>query len=199
VRYAEGHHLEIADAVARVLVQRSVDPNEVASALATLREQDNGRQFFRFLDMVVQEGQAVVRSGRTMDYYSHIRDVCREHLTPFQDEPRKMAYILGWAVRLMRYYRAEVQSTKDVAPSRRQAQSKRPATVPAGERQSGQVKFFRGDKGYGFIIPDGGGKDVFVHKSQLAGGLTALSSGQQVTYEVGQGRKGPEARDVRPA
>jgi CspA family cold shock protein len=194
VKYAEGQYMETAGAVARVLIQRSVDPNEVASTLATLRELESGPQFFRFLDTVVQEGQAVVRSGRTLDYYRHIRDVCREHLMPFQDEPKKMAYILGWAVRLMRYYRVEGQPTKKITPARKQ-----PAVTPAGERQSGQVKFFREDSGYGFITPQGGGKDVFVHKSQLTGGLTALSSGQRVTYEVGQGRKGPEARDVRPA
>ena len=185
--------LDVANVIAQSLVARGTDPNEVSSVLATLREQEDGPQFFRFLDTVVREGRAVVRSGRTLDYYRHIRDVCHEHLTPFQDEPEKMAYILGWAIRLMRYYRVESQSAKRTAPVR-----KRPAAAPAGERQSGQVKFFREDKGYGFITPKGGGKDVFVHKSQLAGGLTALSSGQQVTYEVGQGRKGPEARDVQP-
>jgi CspA family cold shock protein len=181
------------------LAQKHVDPNEVASALATLREQKDGRQFFRFLDTVVREGRAVVRSGRTLDYYRHIRDVCSEHLMPFQDHPENMAEILGWAIRLMRYYRVEGQVTKGVTRRTRPKRVRRPAAAPAGERLSGRVKFFRKDKGYGFITPDSGGDDIFVHKSQLSGGLTSLSDGQQVTYEVGQGRKGPEARDVRPA
>jgi cold shock CspA family protein len=193
------NELETADLIARSLAAHGTDPNEVASALATLRDMNEGSQFFRFLDTVVRDGQAVVRSGRTLDYYRHIRDVCREYLSPYQGEPKEMAYILGWAIRLMRYYRVEGQVSRGTArPARTKRDRRRPAS-PAGERQSGRVKFFRQDRGYGFIAPDGGGKDVFVHKSQLASGLTSLAEGQSVTYEVGQGRKGPEARDVRPA
>lgn len=199
MRYLEGHYLQAADAIARDLVQRSVDPNEVTSVLATLREQKDGREFLRFLDTVVREGRAVVRSGRTLDYYRHIRDVCHEHLMPFQEHPKEMAKVLGWAIRLMRYYRVEGQVRKEVARRARPKRTRRPAAAPAGGRQSGRVKFFHEDRGYGFITPDGGGKDVFVHKSQLAAGLTGLFGGQRVTYEVGQARKGPEARNVRPA
>lgn len=196
MRYLEEYY-EAADAIARDLVKRRVDPNEVASALATLRDMNDGSQFFRFLETVVQDGQAVVRSGRTLDYYRHIRDVCTEYLLPYQGEPKKMAYILGWAVRLMRYYRVEGQVSRGTARPPRPKRDRRRTAPPGGERQSGRVKFYRQDKGYGFIAPDSGGKDVFVHKSQLAGGLTHLAEGQQVTYEVGQGRKGPDARDVR--
>jgi CspA family cold shock protein len=190
---------EAADAIARDLAQRHVDPNEVASALATLRDMNEGGQFFRFLDTVVQHGEAVIRSGRTLDYYRHIREVCTKYLLPYQGEPKKMAYILGWAVRLMRYYRVAGQVSKGTARPPRPKRDRRRVTPPGGERQSGRVKFYLQDKGYGFIAPDSGGKDVFVHKSQLAGELTHLAKGQQVTYEVGQGRKGPDARDVRPA
>ena len=194
---AEQRYQNVSDVMAQALVSRKVDPNEVSSALATLRGLEDGRQFFRFLDTVVREGRAVVRSGQTLDYYRHILDVCREHLTPYQGEPKEMAYILGWAVRLMRYYRTEgLQVEKPLHPRSR---PEKPSQAPAGERQSGKVKFFRVDRGFGFITPEGGGKDVFVHKSQLAGGLDDLAEGQRVTYEAGQGRKGPEARDVRPA
>ncbi len=53
---------------------------------------------------------------------------------------------------------------------------------------TGTVKFFNQDKGFGFITPDSGGADVFVHVSALQGS-TALREGQKVSYEVGQDRK----------
>jgi CspA family cold shock protein len=63
---------------------------------------------------------------------------------------------------------------------------------------TGTVKFFNADKGFGFISrPDG--EDVFVHFSNIAGdGYKTLTEGQNVTFEVGPGRKGPEALNVRP-
>lgn len=63
---------------------------------------------------------------------------------------------------------------------------------------SGTVKFFNGDKGYGFITPEDGGKDVFVHHSNVSDSVN-LDEGMKVTFEVGEGRKGPEAVDVRVA
>ncbi len=64
--------------------------------------------------------------------------------------------------------------------------------------ETGTVKWFSMKKGYGFITPDGGGKDVFVHISALErSGLTALSEGQAVVVDVVEGRKGPEAAGVR--
>ncbi|TCR66686.1 cold-shock protein [Rhizobium sp. BK376] len=52
---------------------------------------------------------------------------------------------------------------------------------------TGSVKFFNGDKGFGFITPDNGGADVFVHISGVRGG--SLNDGDKVSYEVGQDRK----------
>jgi CspA family cold shock protein len=62
----------------------------------------------------------------------------------------------------------------------------------------GTVKWFNGEKGFGFIAPDGGGADVFVHYSEIdGGGFRTLDDGQQVTYTVAQGAKGPQATGVR--
>ncbi|MCB0994979.1 MAG: cold-shock protein [Acidimicrobiales bacterium] len=61
----------------------------------------------------------------------------------------------------------------------------------------GTVKFFNSEKGYGFITQDSG-PDVFVHYSNISGsGYRSLDEGQRVEFEIGPGRKGPEALDVR--
>lgn len=63
---------------------------------------------------------------------------------------------------------------------------------------SGVVKFFNSEKGYGFIAPDDGGKDVFVHFSGIAGsGYRSLEQGQKVEFDVAPGKKGDEAQNVR--
>jgi cold shock protein len=64
---------------------------------------------------------------------------------------------------------------------------------------TGTVKFFNDEKGFGFILQDDGGKDLFVHVSEIQGDrLSSLNEGQKVEYEVGQGRKGPCAVNVTP-
>jgi len=65
---------------------------------------------------------------------------------------------------------------------------------------TGKVKWFSESKGYGFIEPEDGGKDVFVHFSTIAGeGFKTLQEGQAVTYESEQSAKGPQATKVTPA
>jgi CspA family cold shock protein len=62
---------------------------------------------------------------------------------------------------------------------------------------SGTVKWFNDEKGYGFITPNDGGSDLFVHHSNIQmGGFKSLKDGQQVQYEAAQGKKGPEATNV---
>ena len=62
---------------------------------------------------------------------------------------------------------------------------------------TGTVRWFNETKGYGFITPDEGGKDVFVHFSGIIGeGFKTLSEGSKVEFEVRQGQKGPEAANV---
>jgi cold shock protein len=66
--------------------------------------------------------------------------------------------------------------------------------------QEGTVKWFSAEKGYGFINPDDGSKDLFVHYSGIAGdGFKSLEEGEKVTYEATQGRKGLQAENVSKA
>jgi cold shock protein len=63
----------------------------------------------------------------------------------------------------------------------------------------GTVKWFNAEKGFGFIQPDDGGDDLFVHFSAInMSGYKSLDEGQQVSFEVTQGQKGPQASEVTP-
>jgi cold shock protein len=63
---------------------------------------------------------------------------------------------------------------------------------------AGTVKWFNSEKGYGFITPADGSKDLFVHFSAIQGeGYKSLNEGQKVEYEATQGQKGPQASNVR--
>lgn len=65
--------------------------------------------------------------------------------------------------------------------------------------EKGKVKWFNDQKGFGFITPDAGGKDLFCHHSEIqADGFRTLAEGQAVTYEAVQDAKGPKATKVTP-
>jgi len=64
---------------------------------------------------------------------------------------------------------------------------------------TGIVKWFSSRKGFGFIVPDDGSDDLFVHHSEIkTDGYASLEEGQKVEFEVGQGKKGPCATNVIP-
>ena len=65
---------------------------------------------------------------------------------------------------------------------------------------TGKVKWFNGSKGFGFIAPDDGGEDLFVHHTEIkTEGYASLDEGQSVEFEVGEGKKGPCATNVVPS
>lgn len=63
-------------------------------------------------------------------------------------------------------------------------------------KSKGTVKFFNSQKGFGFITPESGGKELFVHVNSLEGDTQSLNEGQSVEYDEEEGRKGPEAKNV---
>lgn len=64
---------------------------------------------------------------------------------------------------------------------------------------TGVVKWFNAEKGFGFIVPDDGGKELFAHYSEIrAEGYKTLAENQRVNFEVEEGQKGPSAKNIHP-
>ena len=120
-------HFAIAEQVARQLTVSSVDPNELAKVTIYARLHPS-RDLFRFLETLVNRGDLLVRSGRTLGYYRDIQRVCQTYLRDYIDQPQEVARILGWSVRLMLYY--NVVGLEERAPTPPRRPSDRPSLPP---------------------------------------------------------------------
>lgn len=94
--------MERASAFALDLRAKEVDPNEAQKALAYLRTRKDGKAFFAYLQAIVDNGRAVIRSNQTIEYYRNLLTASQQHLRDLS--PCDMALTLGWAIRLLRYY-----------------------------------------------------------------------------------------------
>ncbi len=98
----------IAHNLAMTLVKENTDVNELGKAIAYLRSIVNqpqaGTRFFKYLKTLVNNGRQIGHSGKTTDYYRSIERACSQYLQE-QANPHTILKILGWAMRLMRYYK----------------------------------------------------------------------------------------------
>lgn len=101
----EEKDFEVAHEIAKQLVSYDTDVNEVSKALEYLILYKDKNEFLVFLRKIIDNGFVVVRSNKTLDYYRNILNACNTHLKDY-NKYKDMADVLGWAIRLMRYYRA---------------------------------------------------------------------------------------------
>ncbi|MGB7442690.1 MAG: hypothetical protein WA919_16625 [Coleofasciculaceae cyanobacterium] len=120
---------QMAHAIAQTLVKDNTDVNELGKAIAYLRSYANrenaGAKFFDYLETLAKNGRQIGHSKRTSDYYENIENACSQYLKAYQDDAQVMLHILGWASRLMRYYKNAgpiEEITAPVVESARQAE-----------------------------------------------------------------------------
>ncbi|MEB3181617.1 MAG: hypothetical protein VKL59_21670 [Nostocaceae cyanobacterium] len=131
---------QIAHNIAITLVKENVDVNELGKAIAYLRtiinQPNAGAKFFKYLKTLVSNGRQIGHSSKTTDYYRSIERTCNQYLQPEQANAEVILVILGWAARLMRYY-------KDASPieeiTREQGEEK---VAKVSERQAEIAEVF---------------------------------------------------------
>ena len=100
---------QIADAIARQMVLDGADVNELRKAIAYLREtadrENAGKKFFDYLKTLVRHGDSIGHSKKTIEYYRSLDAICTKYLTDYQDDAPRMLFLLGWAARLVKYYK----------------------------------------------------------------------------------------------
>ena len=103
---------QIADAIARQMVLDGADVNELRKAMAYLREMVDrdgaGKKFFDYLKTLVRHGNTIGHSKRTVEYYRSLDAICSQYLSDYQDDAPRMLFLLGWATRLVKYYKEGV-------------------------------------------------------------------------------------------
>ncbi|MEH2022864.1 hypothetical protein [Nostoc sp.] len=123
---------QLAHNLAITLVKEETDVNEVGKVIAYLRsiveQPDAGRRFFSYLKTLVTNGWQIGHSGRTTGYYRSIERACNQYLQSQQANAQTMLKILGWAMRLMRYYK--------VSPIEEISISQSPQVEQISERQA---------------------------------------------------------------
>jgi hypothetical protein len=100
---------QVADAIARQLVLDQSDHNELRKTIAYLRaysdRADAGKQYFDYLNTLARNGNRIGHSNQTRNYLESIVETCQRYLVAYKDDVPAMLQILGWAARLMLYYK----------------------------------------------------------------------------------------------
>lgn len=153
---------QLAHNLAITLVKEETDVNEVGKVIAYLRsiinQPDAGRRFFSYLKTLVTHGRQIGHSGRTAGYYRSIERACNQYLQNQQTNAQTMLKILGWAMRLMRYYKVSPIEEILVSP-----------VEEISERQAAITEVFQSQK---FEI------------DQVLDATVLAVKGNKVTYEI---------------
>ncbi|MEH2295176.1 hypothetical protein [Nostoc sp.] len=156
---------QLAHNLAITLVKEDTDVNEVGKVIAYLRsivdQPDAGRRFFSYLKTLVTNGWQIGHSGRTIGYYRNIERACNQYLQSQEANAQTMLKILGWAMRLMRYYK--------VSPIEEISISQSPQVEQISERQAEIAEVFQSQK---FEI------------DQVLDATVLSIKGNKVTYEM---------------
>jgi len=100
---------QVADAIARQLVLDNADANELRKTIAYLRaysdREDAGKKFFDYLNTLARNGNRIGHSQRTQGYLESIAQTCQQYLETYKGDVPVMLQVLGWAARLMQYYK----------------------------------------------------------------------------------------------
>jgi hypothetical protein len=103
---------QLAHIIAQQLVLASADANELGKAKAYFRaiadQSDAGKRFFQYLETLARQGNRIGHSRKTQGYFTSMSTVCQEHLQDETNKPESLQMIIGWAFRLMRYYKEGV-------------------------------------------------------------------------------------------
>ncbi|MEH1945145.1 MAG: hypothetical protein V7L01_33690 [Nostoc sp.] len=156
---------QLAHNLAITLVKEDTDVNEVGKVIAYLRsiveQPDAGRRFFSYLKTLVTNGRQIGHSGRTTGYYRSIEGACNQYLQSQQANPQTMLKILGWGMRLMRYYK--------VSPIEEMSISQSPQVEQISERQAEIAEVINNQK---FTV------------GQILDAIVLSVKGNKVTYEM---------------
>ncbi|NJM05876.1 hypothetical protein HC891_06270 [Candidatus Gracilibacteria bacterium] len=108
-------HFPTAELLAADLAGAQVDPNEAQKVLAYVRGKGRSEALFEYLQAIVKDGRAVIRSGRTLGYYRDLLTACQRHLRPLRGDYEAFLSTYAWSLQLLRYYRVVPQASQAAA------------------------------------------------------------------------------------
>ena len=179
---------QVADAIARQLVLDNTDLNEFRKTISYLRaysdRPDAGKKYFDYLNALARNGNRIGHSKKTQGYLESITTICQKYLETYKDNADTMLQILGWAARLMQYYKTAGPIGEIPEPT---IQSEREAEIQAVVASQ---EFFEGQTLEAVVTGIKGNKVTYEMLGTLR--LTArepkqsknLSEGQVVTVEI---------------
>ncbi|MGE5655207.1 MAG: hypothetical protein ACM37W_01075 [Actinomycetota bacterium] len=181
---------QTAHAIAQNLVKENADVNELGKATAYLRayskREKAGAKFFDYLKTLERNGRQIGHSKRTSEYYESLERFCSQYLKAYQDDVQVMLQILGWAARLVRYYK-EAGPIEEIAAPPTESESSRQAEIAEaissynfeiGQILDAQVMGIKGNKVTYEIL----GTIKLTEKEPKK--ASSLSEGQMVKVEI---------------